>query len=37
VPGMEDSPLWSAPQVALYPETRWGGARYVKAKKKGLV
>jgi hypothetical protein len=37
VSGMEDSPLWSAPQVALYPATRWGGARYVKAKRKGLV
>jgi hypothetical protein len=37
VPGMEDSPLWSAPQVALYPATRFGGARYTKAKRRGLV
>jgi len=36
-PGMEDDPRWSAPQVALYPETRWGGARYEKAIERGLV
>ena len=37
VPGMEHDPRWSAPQVALYPGTRFGGARYKKAKRKGLV
>jgi len=37
VPGMEDAEEWSAPQVALYPATRWGGARYAKAKERGLV
>jgi len=29
-PGMEDDPRWSAPQVALYPETMWGSYRYKK-------
>ena len=37
VPGMENDPRWSHPQVALYPSTRFGGARYEKAKKRGLV
>ena len=37
VPGMENDPRWAHPQVALYPATRWGGARYEKAKEKGLV
>jgi len=35
--GMENDPRWSAPQAALYPETRWGGARYGKAVERGLV
>lgn len=30
VPGMEGDPRWSAPQVALYPSTRLGRARYGK-------
>ena len=30
VPGMEDSPIWRAPQATLYPETRLGQARYVR-------
>jgi len=37
VPGMEDDPRWTAPQIALYPNTQWGGARYAKAKERGLV
>ena len=37
VPGMENDSRWSAPQVALYPNTRFGGARYEKAKRRGLV
>jgi len=37
VPGMEDDPRWIHPQVALYPATRWGGARYAKAKERGLI
>ena len=37
VPGMESDPRWSHPQVALYPNTRFGGARYEKAKEKGLI
>jgi len=37
VPGMEDAVEWSAPQVAMYPATRWGRRRYAKAKEKGLV
>jgi len=36
-PGMELDPRWSAPQAALYPETRWGGRRYARAQEKGLV
>jgi len=34
VPGMENDPRWSAPQIALYPETRWGGARYEKRRRR---
>ena len=30
VPGMEHDARWSAPQVALYPATRLGRARYGK-------
>lgn len=37
VPGAEADPRWGAPQVALYPSTRLGGARYAKAKARGLV
>jgi len=37
VPGMENDPRWSAPQVALYPNTRFGGARYEKAKRRRLI
>jgi len=37
VPGMEDAEEWMHPQVALYPATRWGGARYARAKERGLV
>jgi len=37
VPGQEDSPFWIHPQVALYPDTRWGARRYEKAKEAGLV
>jgi len=37
VPGMEDAPEWRAPQIELYPATRFGGARYAKAKERGLV
>ncbi len=37
VPGMEDAEEWRAPQVELYPATRFGGARYAKAKEEGLV
>lgn len=37
IPGMENSPLWNAPQGALYPSTRLGGARYQKAKGRGLM
>ena len=37
VPGTEEDPRWTAPQVALYPATRYGGARYQKAKERGLV
>ena len=37
VPGMEDDPRWMHPQVALYPATRFGGARYQKAKERGLI
>ena len=33
VPGMANSPLWSAPQGALYPETRLGSRRYAKREK----
>jgi len=28
VPGMENDPRWSAPQVALYPDTALGAKRY---------
>jgi len=37
VPGKEVAPEWAHPQVELYPATRWGGARYEKAKERGLV
>jgi Ribonuclease G/E len=37
VPGMEGAVEWSAPQVAMYPATRWGKVRYEKAKRRGLV
>jgi hypothetical protein len=37
VPGMQSDPRWSAPQVALYPDTRFGRARYEKAKRSGRV
>jgi len=30
-PGMEEDPRWSAPQVALYPQTKLGSTRYKKA------
>jgi hypothetical protein len=32
VPGMEGAPEWMAPQIAMYPETKWGRRRYGKAK-----
>lgn len=28
VPGMENDPRWTAPQIALYPDTGLGGKRY---------
>ena len=37
VPGMENDSRWGAPSVAMYPSTRFGGARYAKAKRRGLV
>ncbi len=30
VPGMEADPRWSAPQIALYPMTSLGRAKYAK-------
>jgi hypothetical protein len=37
VPGMETDDRWSAPQEALYPDTRLGAARYKRAKTKGRI
>ena len=32
VPGMESDPRWRAPQIALYPKTRWGSKRYQRVR-----
>lgn len=37
VPGKENASEWSAPQIAMYPSTRYGGTRYEKAKRRGLI
>jgi len=33
----EMAPEWMAPQVELYPATRWGGRRYPRAKAERVV
>lgn len=35
VPGMEDDPRWGAPQVELYPATKFGKRRYRKKIERG--
>ena len=35
VPGMEEDPRWGAPQVELYPATRFGKRRYREKIEKG--
>lgn len=36
VPGMERDPRFGAPQVELYPQTKWGKRRYRRRKELGL-
>jgi len=37
VPGMEDAPEWYRPQIAMYPDTRWGRRRYARVKERGRI